>query len=307
MDKLQTIKKKQILITGGSGFIGSRLIPVLLSQGNDVTVLTRSPDKTAVHFEHTVKTINQLDEIKDNDVFDAVINLAGQGITDKRWTQTIKNQLLDSRIITTNNLINYFKRARKKPDVFISGSAIGYYGIKHEIAINEQAEGDDSFSSQLCQQWEQSAQRAEKLGIRSCYLRTGIVLGKNGGALSKMLPAFRLGLGGPMGNGKQCMSWVHIDDLVGIILFAINDENINGPINGTSPNPVTNKVFSKILGKVLNRPSFITMPGFVLKVMLGQMADELLLSGQNVIPEKMLNAGYEFQYTDLEDALTNLL
>ena len=301
------MNKKHFLITGGSGFIGSRLIPVLLMQGYHVTILTRDPDKTNKHFEYAVDVIEQLEDLKDNDTFDVVINLAGQGITDKRWTPAVKKQLYDSRINTTQKLINYFKHASKKPDVFISGSAIGYYGYKSNRPLDETASGDESFSSQLCKSWEHEARSAEEQGIRTCYLRTGIVLGKNGGALSKMLPAFRLGLGGPMGSGKQVMSWIHIDDLVNMILFVIENEHIRGPVNGTSPNPVSNKVFSETLGHVLKRPVFFKVPGFVLKLMLGGMAEELLLSGQTVIPAMVLDAGYEFQFAELKDALVNVL
>ncbi len=299
--------KKRLLITGGSGFIGTQLVPVLLAQDYAVTVLTRNPEKTAEHFNHTVSTIQQLDKLNESAVFDVVINLAGQGITDKRWTPRIKKQLRDSRIITTQKLIYFLQAAKKKPECLISGSAIGYYGNQGETLVDEQMSGDSSFSSKLCSDWEHEAQQAEALGIRTCYLRTAIVLGKNGGALAKMLPAFKLGLGGSMGNGRQWMSWVHIDDLIGIILYAINHKEIKGAINGAAPNPVTNKVFSSTLARVLNRPALLPMPAFVLKLMLGEMAEELLLSGQRVLPKKILDAGYEFQYAELENALSEVL
>ena len=301
------MNKKRLLITGGSGFIGSRIVPVLLEQGYDVTVLTRNPEKTDLHFNHAVTTIKQLNLLHDTDVFDVVINLAGQGITDKRWTPGIKKQLRESRIVTTQNLISYLQGAKKKPECFISGSAIGYYGNQGEKPVDEQMSGDSSFSSKLCFDWEHEAQQAEVLGIRTCYLRTGIVLGKKGGALAKMLPAFKLGLGGPMGTGRQWMSWIHINDLTGLILYAINHKDIKGAINGTAPKPVTNKEFTSTLASVLNRPAFLPMPAFVLKLMLGQMAEELLLSGQRVIPKKILDAGYGFQYAELENALSEVV
>lgn len=299
--------KKRLLITGGSGFIGSRLVPVLIEQGYDVVILTRNPDQTARQFKHTVSSINQFDSLDDTDVFDVVINLAGQGITDKRWTPDIKRQLRESRITTTRKLIRYLQVSEKKPECFISGSAIGYYGDQGEKLVDEDASGDSSFSSKLCLDWEAEAKPAELLGIRTCYLRTGIVLGDKGGALAKMLPAFKLGLGGSMGDGRQWMSWIHIDDLIGIIIHAINDKEIKGAINGTSPNPVTNRAFSSTLARVLRRPAFFPLPAFVLKLLLGEMAKELLLSGQRVIPEKILLAGYNFQYAELENALREVL
>ena len=237
-----------------------------------------------------------------------VINLAGQGIADKRWTSDVKQQLIDSRINTTKALFDYVKEALVKPDVFISGSALGYYGLhEDDNKIDESGATDDSFSSKICQLWEAEAQKIEALGIRTCYLRTGIVLGKNGGALGKMLPPFKFGLGGPIGNGKQWMSWIHIEDIVGIIRYAIDNEQIKGPINGTAPEPVTNKIFSTTLGKVLRRPAFLPMPAFVMKLMFGQMAEELLLSGQRVVPDKISKAGYSFKFKNLESAFRDIV
>ncbi len=317
--------QQRYLITGGSGFIGTALIKQLLLENNEVTVLTRNEVKTAKHFatlidaereeyqtKNKVKTIASLDEINPDQSFDVIINLAGQGIADKRWNDAIKQQLIDSRIKTTQALYEYIKEATVKPDVFISGSALGYYGITEtDDAIDEEGGSngatDDSFSSHLCQLWEAEAKNIEALGIRTCYLRTGIVLGKNGGALAKMLPPFKMALGGPIGNGKQWMSWIHLEDIVGLIRFAINNESISGPINGTAPEPVTNKNFTKTLGKTLRRPAIFPMPAFVVKLLFGQMGEELLLAGKQIVPKKMTQAGFQFKYSRLENALKDIL
>lgn len=309
--------QQRYLITGGSGFIGTALIKELLLENHDVTVLTRNELKTAKHFETLiaseredyqsktkVKTISSLDNLNPDQSFDIVINLAGQGIADKRWSDEVKQQLIDSRINTTKALFQYLQEVLVKPDVFISGSALGYYGLRdNDNEIDELGTTDNSFSSQICQQWEAEAKQIETLGIRSCYLRTGIVLGKNGGALAKMLPPFKMALGGPIGDGKQWMSWIHIDDIVGIIRYAIDNETIQNTINGTAPNAVINKDFSKTLAKVLRRPAIFPMPAFVVKILFGQMGEELLLAGQRVVPKKMLDAGYSFKYPHLEGAL----
>ncbi len=313
--------QQRYLITGGSGFIGTALVKSLLLDDQQVTVLSRDMVKTARHFSqimgkhpNKVSVISDLDRLNPEINFDVVINLAGQGIADKRWTDKIKQELIDSRINTTRALCDYLKESLLKPDVFISASALGYYGLgkntdsdSPDATLDESAKPDQSFSSQLCQAWENEAKCIEKLGIRSCYLRTGIVLGKDGGALGKMLPAFKWGLGGPMGHGKQWMSWIHRDDLIGIIYFLVENEKISGAVNGTAPNPVSNKEFSRVLGKVLKRPAFLPMPAFLLKIMLGEMAEELLLSGRRVIPKKVQQAGYTFKYTELEKALRDIL
>ena len=313
--------QQRYLITGGSGFIGTVLIKQLLLENHDVTVLTRNEVKTAQHFaavigaeredyqtKTNVKTVSSLDAINPDQTFDVIVNLAGQGIADKRWNDEIKQQLIDSRVETTQALYEFIKDTTVKPDVFISGSALGYYGLgETDEAINEEGGTDDSFSSHLCQLWEAEAKNIEALGIRTCYLRTGIVLGKNGGALAKMLPPFKMALGGPIGSGKQWMSWIHLEDIVGMIRFAIDNDTIKGPINGTAPQPVSNKEFSQTLGKVLKRPAIFPMPAFVVKLLFGQMGEELLLSGQKVIPEKLTQAGYQFKYPKLESALKDIV
>lgn len=293
-----------ILITGGTGFIGSALCSRLLEENNKIVVLSRHPEK----IKSPIKAIADLNDLKNSDIFDVVINLSGEPIANKRWSDKQKHQIFSSRIDITEKLISYFEKSENKPKLFISGSAIGYYGIdKTDNVIEEKENGDNSFSSELCQKWEAVALKAEKLGIRTCLLRTGIVLGENGGALSKMLLPFKMCLGGRIGHGKQWMSWIHIDDLIGIILYCINNDNLKGAVNGTSPNPVTNQVFTKTLGVALKRPTIFPMPAIVVKLLMGQMGEELLLAGKKIVPKKALDAGYTFKYKILEEALINVV
>ena len=293
-----------ILITGGTGFIGSALCSRLLEENNKIVVLSRHPEK----IKSPIKAIADLNDLKNSDIFDVVINLSGEPIANKRWSDKQKHQIFSSRIDITEKLISYFEKSENKPKLFISGSAIGYYGIdKTDNVIEEKEKGDNSFSSELCQKWEAVALKAEKLGIRTCLLRTGIVLGENGGALSKMLLPFKMCLGGRIGHGKQWMSWIHIDDLIGIILYCINNDNLKGAVNGTSPNPVTNQVFTKTLGVALKRPTIFPMPAIVVKLLMGQMGEELLLAGKKIVPKKALDAGYTFKYKILEEALINVV
>jgi uncharacterized protein (TIGR01777 family) len=292
-----------ILITGGTGFIGSALCSRLLDAQHHIVVLSRHPET----LQSPVQGIGSLSDLTDEMIFDAVINLAGEPIVEKRWSDRQKQRILSSRLDTTQELIAYFARIAPKPQVFISGSAIGYYGTgRTDAPIDETGVGDDSFSSQICRQWEAIALQAKPLGIRTCLLRTGIVLG-NGGALGKMLGPFKLGAGGRMGRGTQWMSWIHINDLIGIILHCIENDGIEGPVNGTSPHPVTNRQFTKALGKVLNRPTFFSMPGAVIKLLMGQMGEELLLTGKKILPKKIQAAGYAFVYENLEQALADVV
>lgn len=295
-----------ILIAGGTGFVGSKLCAQLLADDKKhyIVVLTRQPEKVT----GDIVGVSDLTQINNEVSFDVVVNLTGEPIANKRWSNQQKQRIISSRVETTQKLIEYFKTSKNKPSLFISGSAIGFYGVGvSNKNITEEALGDNSFSSQLCQKWEAVALKAEALGIRTCRLRTGIVLGKGGGALQKMLPPFKLGLGGKIGHGNQWMPWIHIDDLVGIIRYCIDHEEINGAVNGTAPNPVTNIVFTKTLGNVLNRLTLMPMPAIVVKLMMGQMGEELLLSGKKVVPKKITQQGYIFKYPKLEDALLNVV
>ena len=295
----------KLLITGGTGFIGSALCSKLLNNKNhELTILSRNPEKIKI----PAKVISNLNQLEKDASFDVIINLAGEPIADNRWTEKQKHKIITSRIDTTEKIIEFIQSSKHKPKLLINGSAIGYYGInKTNNAIDENGTGDDSFSSQLCKQWETVALEANSFGVRTCLLRTGIVLGINGGALKKMSPPFKIGLGGKIGSGQQWMSWIHLDDLVGIILYCIEHDDLYGAINGTSPNPSTNQDFTKTLGKVLNRPTFMSIPETIIKLLLGQMGVELLLSGKKILPMKISEKGYQFQYPTLDSALQNIL
>jgi len=291
----------KVLITGGSGFIGTALVRNLVAAGHEVVVLSRSVQRTARLLG--VPVLDQLDQIPGSDSIDAIVNLAGAPIVDRRWSEARKKLLRDSRLKTTEALLALIRRLDRPPEVLVSGSAVGYYGShSDDMALTEAA--DDfrpGFSHQLCADWEACALQAEKLGVRVCLLRTGIVLGQ-GGALSKMLPAFRFGLGGPIGNGRQWMSWVALEDEVAIIRFLLEQRTLRGPFNACAPEAVTNACFSQTLGAVLHRPARLRMPARVLELLLGE-ASELLVSGQRAYPRRLLDAGYTFRYTSLDDAL----
>lgn len=295
-----------VLMTGGTGLIGAALCQRLAASGAKLTVLTRDIQKAkhlvpidGIHF------IEQLSEIKPDAVFDAVVNLAGAPIA-KPWTKRYKNEIKKSRIALTKSLVSLLKTLNTKPSVLVSGSAIGLYGPQEDDAeLIETSPSVESFSHDVCQEWEQAANRAEEFGMRVVNLRTGVVLSKKGGALAKMRLPFKLGLGGPISNGQQWMSWVHLDDIVSIILFCI-ENNIDGPVNATAPNPVTNKTFADTYAKVLHRPAFLPMPAWFLKLVMGEMAQELLICGQRVVPEKLEQAGFKFAHPELEEALLAL-
>lgn len=296
-----------ILVTGGSGFIGRVLCRRLLEQGHQLTVLSRNPAKTLALFGQPVSVIDHLRQLAPDSRFQAVINLAGEPIMDARWTTQRKQILLDSRVGITRQLLDFMAKAEQKPKVLLSGSAIGWYGNQGDTPLNETFAGDArDFGQELCRQWEQTALQAQSLGVRVCLLRTGLVVGKNGGFLARMLPIFRLGLGGRIGHGQQWMSWVHRDDHVAITCKLLNDASLSGAFNLTAPQPVTNAEFTQTLAAALQRPALLPVPAWLLKLALGEMA-ELLLGGQRVLPERIVKAGYQFKLPTLEAALRDVL
>ncbi|MBA4285574.1 MAG: TIGR01777 family protein [Xanthomonadaceae bacterium] len=296
-----------VLITGGTGFIGRELASSLLADGHAVTVLTREITSAGNRVPSGARAIRDLARA---DAVDAVVNLAGASLGGARWNPVTKMGFRSSRIDTTRRLVDWMSRLDQRPKVLVSGSAIGWYGPQGDDKLTETAAAGSDFSATLCRDWEAEAQKAAALGVRVCTLRTGIVLGPDGpaggGALAQMLPAFRLGGGGPMGSGRQWMSWVHRADLVALIRFLIERDMASGPYNGTAPEPVTNSEFARTLGRVLKRPALLPMPGFALKMIVGEMA-EILLTGQRVIPQAAVDQGFRFRFPTLEGALRDVL
>lgn len=295
----------KVLITGGTGFIGQALIRSRQPHGVDFTCISRNPKKVQKLFGGTVRPVSSLMEV-DGERFDAVINLCGEPIADKRWTDSRKALLRESRLKMTCALVDWMELTDKKPKVFISGSAIGYYGshLGDEFLV-EGSEHKPGFTHSLCADWEAEALRAGEFGVRVCVIRTGIVLG-HGGALRKMMFPFRLGLGGPIGKGDQWMSWIHLDDEIRAIDFLLRHHTLQGAFNLTAPEAAHNKDFTSMLGAVLNRPAVLPLPEFVVDMMLGEGA-ELLLEGQRVFPKRLLDAGFTFTYPELKPALEAVL
>jgi len=296
----------EILITGGTGLIGRRLCAVLSAQGHTLTVLSRRSKQVAELCGTDVKPMTSLDEYHSGVRFDAVINLAGEPIVDARWSVKRKQILRQSRIDLTHSLLQKIYQASYRPQVFLSGSAIGFYGNGGDVVFSEQAPAGGDFGAQLCVDWEAAAMAAAAMGIRTCILRTGLVLDSAGGMLQKMRLPFSLGLGTRIGNGYQWMSWIHIHDYIAIMLFLLQHENAEGCFNMVAPEPVTNRKFTRLLAVALHRPVLFVAPAFLLKLALGEMS-ELIVGGQRVIPAKIKAAGYEFIYPSLLPALTDLL
>ncbi len=305
----------KVLLTGGTGLIGSRLIQRLLDRGDKVVLLTRRPDATRKKWGEQLEVVegdpSKPGTWEDRLVeCDGVVNLVGEGIFNKRWSAEFKEILRKSRIESTRNVATAMaknpRRADGSPKVLVSGSAIGYYGPHGEEELDESTPPAQDFMGKLCIDWENAASPAVAAGVRVAFLRTGVVLDAQGGALSQMLPPFKMFVGGPVGSGRQYMSWIHHEDLVGIILFVLDHANASGPFNGTAPHPVTNRDFSTALGKVLSRPSFFPTPGFMLSLMLGEVSN-VVTKGQRVAPKQALKHGYRFRFTEVEAALADLL
>lgn len=298
---MQNLREKKILVTGGTGFVGKPLCSALSARGAEVFVLTR---KTVRSFSD-ITYVSSLTGLKDIDI---IINLAGETVA-QRWTRSAKSKIRNSRLDVTASVIDYIRSASRKPDLLISASAIGYYGTDANADFSEVSPPTNTspFSRELCTAWESAALEAKEYGVRTVILRIGAVLEKDGGMLARLLLPFRLCLGGKIGDGRQWISWIDRDDLVKLIIHAIETPDIQGAVNATAPTPVSNEFFSRTLASTLHRPCLLPVPGLFLRAIFGDMAEELMLKGQKVFPRKALDSGFIFDYPDLKSSLQKIL
>ncbi|HEX5527424.1 MAG TPA: TIGR01777 family oxidoreductase [Solirubrobacterales bacterium] len=299
----------RVLVTGASGLIGSALCDALFARGDDVVGLTREPGRARianprVTWHRWEPTLERPDPAAFEGV-EAVVNLVGEPI-DQRWTDEAKKKIMETRRTGTHNLVQAFEGLQSTPKVLVSQSAVGYYGDRGDVEVDEDDGPGSSFDSEVTQAWEQAAHELGG-GVRLVVVRTGQVLSAKGGMLPQLLTPFQLGVGGPLAGGRQYVSWIHIEDEVGILLWAIDDESVSGTINAASPHPATNKEFSKALGRALNRPAVTPVPGFVLDLKFGGEFGHVLRGGQRVIPKRTLELGYEFKHPELDEALEDLV
>jgi len=300
----------RIVIAGGSGFLGHLLVARLAADRHEITILTRRPGRNtgpaqAVAWNPDGEANG--DWVRSLDGAAAVINLAGEGIADKRWSVARKAALVNSRVRATRSLVAAMQRAAKPPRVLIQGSAVGYYGMHDGEVLDESAPPGTDFFGQLCVQWEAAAQPASDLGSRLVILRQGIVLARGGGALEKMLLPFQFFVGGPIASGRQYLSWIHRDDWLSIMLWAMSDPSASGALNATSPNPVPNAEFSRAIGRAWHRPSWLPVPGFALRILVGELADVALISGQRVVPARAVALGFHFAFPAIDDAMAEIV
>lgn len=300
----------KIILIGATGFIGQQLVKQLTSKKHHLTIVSRNKSKAEKIFPNhrDFAVWDGRDPKALTDIIngsDAVINLAGESIAGGRWTDKRKQQILSSRIQSTQAVVNAINEADKKPKVLIQPSAVGYYGADNTRTFDENANAGKGFLADVTVQWEQAAKDLDK-SVRLVFLRTGVVLDRNGGALPQMVMPFKYGIGGHIGSGNQWFSWIHIDDEVRAIEFLLENEKTSGAYNLTAPEPVTMKMFAKSIGKTLKRPSWLHVPAFAIKLLMGQMGEEMILSGQRVIPKKLQDEGFDFRYKQVDDALRNI-
>ena len=296
----------RVLVTGATGLIGSALCDALLARGDEVVGLTRDPAKArpknpTVNW-HAWQAASERPPPEALEGVDAVVNLIGEEIN-QRLTESAKQRIRESRIGASRNLLQGIEAMSERPSTFIGQSAIGYYGDRGEQVLDEESEAGTGFAAEIPFEWEAAQREAEKLGMRTVLLRTGLILTKDGGLLKQLLLPFKLGVGGPLGNGRQYMSWIHLDDEVGLILWALNDERVRGVVNATAPNPVTNREFSKALGKALNRPALVPAPKFAVALLRGNELADTVMGGSRVLPRRATDLGYDFRYTEVGPAI----
>jgi uncharacterized protein (TIGR01777 family) len=300
----------KILVTGASGFIGSALCDSLLVRGDTVVGLSRDPSKArgtnpSVSW-HAWEPLLERPPAEAFDGVDAVVNLLGEKI-DQRWTGEAKERIMESRRTGTHNLIGTIAGLERKPAVLVNQAAIGFYGDRGDAIVDESSEPGNGYDSEVVQEWERTAHEVDPTGVRLVIVRTGHVLDADNGMLAQLLTPFRLGVGGPLAGGGQYVSWIHIADEVGILLWAIDEEKVSGTINATAPNPVTNREFSRAIGRAVNRPAVMPVPGIALDLKFGREFGQILRGGQRVLPRRALDLGYEFRFTDIDAALADLL
>ncbi len=291
----------KVLITGASGLIGTALQRSFHEKGYEMLLASRSEPKDDHHIQWDAE--KGFSEPEPLEGIDAVVHLAGESVSGLRWTEDKKKAIRDSRVLGTRSVVDAISRLKERPRVLVSASAVGFYGERGDEELTESSAAGDEFLSVVAKEWESEARRAEDAGIRTVLLRNGIVLSKDGGALGTMLFPFKMGVGGVVGSGKQWMSWISLDDVVAIINFAIENENLRGAVNAVSPNPVTNYEFTKALGDVLYRPTILPLPEFAVSMVFGEMGDALLLASTKVLPKRLLDAGFEFNYPNLKPAI----
>jgi uncharacterized protein len=291
------------LITGASGLIGTALQEALKEKGWELLLASRKEPKDKGHVKWDIEEGFRDEELDQLEGLNAVIHLAGEGVAGLRWTEEKKKAIRDSRVLGTRTVIDLFSKLKDRPKVFIAGSAMGFYGDRGDDEMTESSPSGDGFFPEVCREWEAESRRAEDLGIRTVLLRTGIVLSKDGGALGTMLLPFKFGVGGVVGSGKQWMSWISLEDEIRAILFVLENENIRGAVNLSSPNPATNEEFTKTLGEVLYRPTILPLPEFAVSMLFGEMGDALLLDSTKMIPKRLMDAGFEYKYPELKAAL----
>jgi uncharacterized protein (TIGR01777 family) len=301
----------KIVVSGGSGFIGNVLVPRLLAEGHEIVLFTRDPAAARANLDLRVK-VERWDGktlgawTPHIDGADAVLSFAGESIAGKRWTRIQKQRIIESRVDATNAIVEAIGKAFKRPAVLINASAVGFYGPVESGDVPEDYPRGNTFLSETTDRWEQSARSVERYGVRLVLLRISVVLGERGGALAKMLLPFRLFVGGPIGTGRQWFPWVHVDDLVNTVLFALSNQSVSGPVNVVAPQAVTMKEFCTALGKSLHRPSWVPVPAFFLKLLLGEMSD-MVLTGQRAVPKALERHGFKFKFPHLSSALADIL